>query len=73
MIDAAVNKLMHDPTMQLRKWAARNPDELEQATAILDELFGLSKEGEDPNSDSADQAEPDENSSPESVAKEHLA
>ncbi len=25
MIDAAVNKLMHDPTMQLRKWASAEP------------------------------------------------
>ena len=34
MIDAAVNKLMHDPTMQLRKWASQSPDDLEQATAL---------------------------------------
>jgi len=72
MVDAAVNKLMHDPTMQLRKWAWQNPDELEQATAVLDELFGLSKVADDATLDLPDAAEPVENSTTEAIGKEHL-
>ncbi len=61
------------PLCSFENGRQQNPDELEQATAILDELFGLSRASEDASSDTAEQAEPDENSSPESVVKEHLA
>ena len=43
MVEAAVNKLMHEPTVQLRKMATENPDELEQATTILEDIFGISE------------------------------
>jgi glutamyl-tRNA reductase len=72
MIDAAVNKLMHDPTVQLRKWASQNPEELEQATALIGELFGLFKESGRSISDSPDETEPDENSSADASARENL-
>ena len=72
MVDAAVNKLMHDPTMQLRKWASQSPDELEQVTALIDEMFGLSKETEESNLDLLDDSEPAANSSPETLGKEKL-
>lgn len=49
MVDAAVNKLMHEPTMQLRRMAAENVDELDQATTLLEEMFGMSADA--PESD----------------------
>jgi glutamyl-tRNA reductase len=45
MIEAAVKKIMHDPTVHLRKMASENPEELEQATSVLKDMFGLSDDG----------------------------
>jgi glutamyl-tRNA reductase len=73
MVDAAVNKLMHEPTMQLRQWASQSPEELEQAALLLDEMFGLSKVDEEQNIDSVDAVDPVEDSSTADVGKEHLA
>jgi glutamyl-tRNA reductase len=72
MIDAAINKLMHEPTMQLRKWASQNSEELDQATAVLDDLFGLTKASQETSPDSGDELDPGETSSPESVTKENI-
>jgi hypothetical protein len=49
MVDAAVNKLMHEPTTQLRRLATENPEELEQVTAVLEQMFGMS--ADQPDSD----------------------
>jgi len=73
MIEAAVNKLMHDPTMQLRKLAAQNSDDVEQATAILDELFGLSRSSEETSVETTEEPESIESSRTATVSKEHLA
>jgi len=73
MIDSAVNKLMHDPTVQLRKWASRNPDEIEQATLILDELFGLTMADENATADSMEEFDSDANLPPQSAPKERRA
>ena len=73
MIDAAVNKLMHEPTMQLRRMAAQSTEDVEHATALLDELFGLSKSSDDASSELSEEAEPAEGSRPETLGKEHLA
>ncbi len=73
MIDAAVNKLMHDPTMQLRKLAAQNSEEVEQATALLDELFGLSKAAEEQPLELSEDPESIESSRTATVSKENLA
>ncbi len=47
MVDAVVNKLMHEPTTQLRRIATENPDELEQVTAVLEQMFGMSADQPD--------------------------
>ena len=73
MIDAAINKLMHEPTMQLRKWASQNSEELEQATSVLDDLFGLARASQEASPDSADELDPVESASPEAVTKEKIA
>jgi len=73
MIEAAVNKLMHDPTMQLRKLAAQNSDDVEQATVILDELFGLSRSSEETSLENTEEPESIESSRTATVSKEHLA
>jgi glutamyl-tRNA reductase len=57
MVDAAVNKLMHEPTMQLRRMATESPEELDQATTLLEEMFGLLADA--PSSDPMN-AEPSE-------------
>ena len=47
MLDAAVNRLLHRPTARLRELGTEAEGEgLEQASALLDELFGLSEPGE---------------------------
>jgi hypothetical protein len=43
MLDAALNKMLHAPTMRLRE-AASNPAEAAQLVAALTELFGLDSE-----------------------------
>jgi glutamyl-tRNA reductase len=73
MIDAAVNKVMHEPTMQLRKLAAQNSEDVEQATALLDELFGLSKASEATQLDISEETESVESSRTATVSKENLA
>ena len=73
MVDAAVNKLMHEPTMQLRKMASQNSEDIEQATSLLDELFGLSKAAGDANAELPEDSDPVQVSSAEPLAKEHLA
>ena len=73
MIDAAINTLMHEPTMQLRKLASQNSEELEQATAVLDDLFGLARANQEASPDSADELDPVESASPEAVTKEKIA
>lgn len=68
MIDAAVNKLMHEPTVQLRKMAIENPDDLEQVRMALEEMFGMSMDGNDSERLSAEQSEPS-NSRPSSLTQ----
>jgi glutamyl-tRNA reductase len=72
MIDAAVNKLMHEPTVQLRKIASENPDDLDQVRAVLEEMFGMSTNEIDAEQLNAEHSEPS-NSIPSQLAhKEKL-
>jgi glutamyl-tRNA reductase len=66
MIDAAVNKLMHEPTVQLRKMASENPDDLDQVRLVIEEMFGMSTDEIDSDQLNAEHSEPS-NSRPSSL------
>ena len=73
MIEAAVNKLMHEPTVHLRKMASENPEELEQATSVLKEVFGLSDDGPESGALDSEQVEDADGEPSLSSNKENLA
>jgi glutamyl-tRNA reductase len=72
MVDAAVNKLMHEPTTQLRRMAIENPDELEQVTAVLEQMFGVSADQPDSELTSAELSAPS-NAAPSGPATANAA
>jgi len=67
MIDAAVNKLMHEPTVQLRRMAIESPEDIDQVRVALEEMFGMTAEGPDSDRLSPEQSEPS-NSSPSALS-----
>ena len=73
MIEAAVNKLMHDPTVQLRRMASENPQELEQATSVLEDIFALSNAGPESDAPDSELAEDADSEPLHSSTKENLA
>lgn len=72
MVDAAVNKLMHEPTVQLRRMASDNPDEVEQVTALLESMFGMSADAPESDPMTAECSDGIASAAPE-LAKEGLA
>ena len=61
MLEAAENRLLHDPTMRLRRAAAERDDEpgLDQLVSSLQELFGLDEDGALPYEDDVSEPEPE--------------